>query len=150
SRRAALAAGGSATGWRAEQEISEDRRRRVEMVFAHRDGARARFVFLAPGRGRAPVITCDAYDVDVEVDPGVPADSLAQLLSWIHGRLAAGSDGAWAPVFVPRGARGSMLLRGRQRVTALGKRVETEFAAPGWRVEPLRWPSEASAVLAVH
>ena len=40
------------------------------------------------------MITGDAYDVDVEVDPGVPADAFAELLSWVHGRLVAGSDGA--------------------------------------------------------
>jgi len=72
--RAALAVGEGAAGWRIEQEISEDRRRQVDIVFAHREG-RARLVFVAPGRGRAPVITCDAYDVDVDVDPGVPTDA---------------------------------------------------------------------------
>jgi hypothetical protein len=43
-----------------------------------------------------------------------------------------------------------MVLRGRQRVTLLGKRVEANFAVPGWHVEPLRWPTEGSAVLAVR
>jgi hypothetical protein len=121
--RAALADGESPAGWRLEQEISEDRRRQVEVVFAHRDG-HARFVFVAPGRGHAPVITGEAYDVDVDVDSGVPADALGELLSWIHARLAAGSDGASIPVLVHRAVehavRGSMLLRGRQRVTLLG------------------------------
>src|SRR5262249_35637925 len=123
-------------------------------VFAHRGGARARFILLAPGRGRAPVITCDAYDVDVEVDPGVPADAFAELLSWFHARLTAGSDGAPAPGLAPRATehavRGPMLLRSRQRVTLLAKRVETHFALPGWHVQPLRWPADAGAVLAVR
>jgi len=123
------------------------------MVFTHREG-RARLSFMTPGRGRAPVITCDAYDIDVDVDPGVPADALGELLSWIHARLSAGWDGASAPVLVPRAVehavRGSMLLRGRQRVTLLGKRVEANLAVPGWHVEPLRWPTEGSAVLAVR
>jgi MoaA/NifB/PqqE/SkfB family radical SAM enzyme len=151
--RAALGAGESPAGWRIEQEISEDRRRQIDMIFLHREG-RARLVFLAPGRGHAPVITCDAYDVDADVDPGVPPDALAELLSWAHARLTAGSNGAPAPVLAPRAVehavRGSMLLRGRQRVTLLGKRVEANFAVPGWRVEPLRWPTEGSAVLAVR
>ena len=116
------------------------------MVFAHQDGSRARFVFVAPGRGRAPTITGDAYDVDVDVDPGVPADALAELLSWVHGRLAADSEGSSAPVLVPRAIEhagwGSM-LRGRQRVTSLAKRVEVHFAVPRWYVEPLRWPADA-------
>jgi hypothetical protein len=42
-----------------------------------------------------------------------------------------------------------MQLRGRQRVTLLAKRVALELAVPGWHVEPLRWPTESSAVLAV-
>jgi MoaA/NifB/PqqE/SkfB family radical SAM enzyme len=151
--RAALAAGESPAGWRTEREISEDRRRRVDIGFAHHSG-RASLVFLASGRGRAPVITCDAYDVDVDVDPGVPADILAELLSWVHARLATDSAGASTPALAPRAVehavRGSMLLRGRQRVTLLGKRVEADFAAPGWRVEPLCWPTEASAMLSVH
>ncbi len=149
--RAALAEGERPTGWRLEQEISEDRRRQVDVIFAHR-GGHARFVFTAPGRGHAPVITGDAFDVDVDVDPGVPADALGTLLAWIHARLAAGA--ASGPVLAPRAVehavRGSMLLRGRQRVTLLGKRVQANFAIPGWHVEPLRWPTEGSAVLAVR
>src|SRR5262249_10893243 len=101
------------------------------------------------GRGRAPVITGDAFDVDVEVDPNVPADAFEELLSWFHGRLAAGSDGTPAPVLAPR-AIGPTLLRGRQRVTVLAKQVESDFAVRGWRVEPLRWPADARAVLAVR
>jgi hypothetical protein len=42
-----------------------------------------------------------------------------------------------------------MLLRGRQRVTLLAKRAAADFALPGWHVEPLRWPTEDGAVLAV-
>jgi MoaA/NifB/PqqE/SkfB family radical SAM enzyme len=151
--RATFAGGETPAGWRPEREISEDRRRQVDVIFAHHDG-RARFVFTAPGRGHAPVITGDAYDVDVDVDPGVPADALGELLSWVHARLVAGSEGAAAPVLVPRAVehavRGTMLLRGRQRVTVLGKRVQADFAVPGWHVEPLRWPTEGSAVLVVR
>src|SRR5215831_18538697 len=95
--RAAIAEGESLTGWRFEQEISEDRRRQVDVIFARREG-HARFIFVASGRGHAPVITCDAYDVDVDVDPGVPAEALGLLLSWMHARLAAGSDDTSAPV----------------------------------------------------
>jgi len=84
----------------------------------------------------------------------VPADALGELLSWVHLRLAVGPDAASAPVLAPRAVehavRGSMLLRGRQRVALLGKRVEANFAVPGWQVEPLRWPTEGSAVLAVR
>jgi MoaA/NifB/PqqE/SkfB family radical SAM enzyme len=152
--RAALATGESAPGWRTEQEISEDRRRRIEMVFAHRDGTRARFAFVARGHGRAPLITADAYDVDVERDAGVPADAFAKLLAWVHGRLLAGSDGDSPPLLVPgaleRNGQGAMLLRGRQRVASLARRVERGFALSGWRVEPLRWPTDSTAELPVR
>jgi hypothetical protein len=152
--RSALAGGDLPSSWRLEQEISEDRRRQVEIVFTHRDGARARFVLIAPGRGRAPVITGDAYDVDVDVDPGVPADAFAELLAWFHRRLATGAHEGPAPVLAPRAVEhavhGSMLLRSRQRVAVLAKRVEAGFAVAGWRLEPLRWSTEVSAVLPVR
>ena len=95
------------------------------------------------------MITCDAYDVDVEVEGGVPEDDFPTLLKWVHARLAEASDGAAAPVLAAYAASDPMLLRGRQRVTLLAKRVSAEFVVPGWRVEPLRWPTEASALLSV-
>jgi hypothetical protein len=95
------------------------------------------------------MITCDAYDVDVEVDPGVPEDDFATLLKWVHARLAEASDDRSAPVLAPHSAGDPMLLRGRQRVTLLAKRVEAEFGVSGWHVEPLCWATEASAVVAV-
>jgi hypothetical protein len=154
--RAALATGKLPPSWRLQQETSEDRRRRVEIGFVHAAGARARFVLVAPGRGRAPMITCDAYDVDVEVDAGVPEDDFATLLKWVHARLAEQSDGSVlakggsAPVLAPYAASDPMLLRGRQRVTVLAKRVAAEFAVPGWQLEPLRWPTEDGAVLVIR
>jgi hypothetical protein len=151
--RAALAAGSARTlppAWRLEQEASEDRRRRVDVTFLHDAGARARFVFVAPGRGRAPMITCDAYDVDVELDAGVPEHDFATLLKWVCARLDESAVGGSAPVLAPYAASDPMLLRGRQRVTLLAKRVATDFAVPGWRVEPLRWPDDTTAVLAVR
>jgi hypothetical protein len=35
-------------------------------------------------------------------------------------------------------------------VTHLAQRVKAEFAVPGWQVDPLRWPTDAGAVLAVR
>ena len=147
--RTALATRNIPPSWRAEHESSEDRRRRIEIGFVHDGGARARFILVAPGRARAPMITCDAYDVDVEVDAGVPEDDFATLLKWVHARLTEVSDRSAAPLLAPHAASDSMSLRGRQRVTLLAKRVEAELAVPGWRVEPLRWASEGGAVLAV-
>jgi hypothetical protein len=147
--RAAVATRNIPPSWRTERESSEDRRRRVEMAFMHDDGARARFVLTAPGRGRAPMITCDAYDVDVEVDAGVPDGDFATLLKWVHARLVEASEGGSVPVLAAYTASDPMLLRGRQRVTLLAKRVAAEFAVSGWHVEPLRWPTESSALLAV-
>jgi hypothetical protein len=95
------------------------------------------------------VITCDGYDVDVEAETGVPEDDFVTLLKWVHARLAEASDGSAMPVLAPYAASDPMLLRGRQRVTALARRVAAEFAVPGWRVEPLRWPTEGNATLAV-
>lgn len=136
--------------WRIDRESSEDRRRQVEIVFAHETGSRARFVFVAPGRGRAPMITSDAYDVDVEADAGAPEDAFGLLLKWTHARLAEASDGASAPVLAPRAASEPLQLRGRQRVTSLARRVAEALAVPGWRAEPLRWVSETGAVLVVR
>jgi hypothetical protein len=95
------------------------------------------------------MITCDGYDVDVEADAGVPEHDFATLLKWVHARLAEAADGGSAPVLAAYAASDPMLLRGRQRVTLLAKRVTTELAVPGWRVAALRWPTESSAVLAV-
>jgi sulfatase maturation enzyme AslB (radical SAM superfamily) len=148
--RAGVSAGEVPAAWRIEREIAEDRRRRIEVVFAHQDGARVRFVLVAPGHGRAPVITADAYDVDVETDAGVPADALAELLGWVHGRLAAGADGSSRPALVTRDAEGAMLLRGRQRVISLAQQVGRRFAVAGWHVEPLRWPVQSTAELPVR
>jgi hypothetical protein len=53
-------------------------------------------------------------------------------------------------VLVTRDADGAMLLRGRRRVTSLARRVQREFAVPGWRVEALRWPTESAAELPVR
>jgi hypothetical protein len=79
----------------------------------------------------------------------VPEDDFATLLKWVHARLAEAPEGSSAPVLAPYAASDPMLLRGRQRVTLLAKRVAADLAVPGWRVEPLRWPTEASAVVAV-
>ena len=147
--RAAIAAGDVPPAWRTERESSEDRRRRVEIEFVHDRGPRARFVVVAPRRGRAPMITCDAYDVDVEMDAGVPEDDFATLLKWVHARLEEASDAGSIPVLAPHAASDPTSLRGRQRVTLLARRVEADLAVRGWRVEPLRWSSEGAAVLAV-
>jgi hypothetical protein len=95
------------------------------------------------------MITSEAYDVDVELDAGVPEHDFATLLKWVHARLEEASDGGGLPVLASYTTSDPMLLRGRQRVTSLAKRVAADFAVPGWRVEPLRWPTETSAVLAV-
>ncbi len=147
--RDAVAARDVPPRWRVEHESSEDRRRRVEIAYLHDRGARARFVFVAPGRGRAPMITCAAYDVDVEVDSGVPEDDFGTLLKWVHARLEESSDGGGVPVLAAYAVGDPMALRGRHRVTSLAQRVTSELAVPGWRVESLRWPSEDTAVLAV-
>lgn len=151
--RAALDAGSGAglpPAWSLEGERSEDRSRRVDLTFLHAAGGRARVAFTAPGRGRSPVITCAAYDVEAAVDAGVPEHDFATLLKWVHARLAEAPEDGCVPALAPRAVTDSMILRGRQRVALLAERVAAGFVVPGWRVEPLRWSSDVDAVLAVR
>jgi len=149
--RAAIAAGGLPEGWRVEHEVTEDRRRRIELVLAHAGGGRARLRFGAPGRAAAPVIRCGAYDVEAEAELGVAPEALAALLAWLHAQLAAGAEAGDAPALaddaVDRALRAAVLLRGRQRVAQLVARLQGRFRVPGWRLEPLRWPNETAAEL---
>ena len=150
--RAALAAGELPTGWRLARESSEDRRRQVELMFAHADGL-AQVAIVAPGRGRLPVLSAPPYDVDADAELGVPTDALAALLDWLRVHLVAGLDGAALTVAgdaVDRALRGAVVARGRQRVTQLVQRLQSRFAAPGWYLEALRWPSDTAAELTAH
>jgi hypothetical protein len=149
--RVAVAANELPAAWRLQQEITEDRRRRIEIVFAHETGALARLCFAPPGSGRAPVIGTASYDVDAGADLGVPPEALAQLLEWARGCLAAGLGAGSAPQLaddaLERAMRASALMRGRQRVTSLALRLQHRFAHPGWHFEPLSWPSEGTGEL---
>jgi MoaA/NifB/PqqE/SkfB family radical SAM enzyme len=144
--RAALAREEMAPSWRLLQDISEDRVRRVEIVLGHEAGAPVRLRFVPAGSGGAPVISSAAYDVEAEADLGVPLDALAGLLARVCAHLGAALDAAAAPVLasdaVERALHRSIMLRGRQRVTALAGRLHGRFARPGWHVEQLHWPSE--------
>jgi hypothetical protein len=152
--RAALAAGSCPASWRLQHEVTEDRRRRVELVFAHDSGASVRFMFAAPGQDGAAVITSDAYDVTAEADLTVPPQALRELLGWLRGQLAAGRDGAAQPALaddaVERAVRRSVILRARQRVALFAGRVQSRFARPGWWLEALRWPQADVAELTVR
>jgi hypothetical protein len=134
--------------------VTEDRSRRVEIVLAHQGQAPVRFRFAPPGRGRAPVIHTDAYDVDAEADLAVPLDALTQLFGWLQAQLSAGLGAAPAPVLaqdaIERAMRPSALMRGRQRVALLATRLHNHFAVAGWRLEALRWPNETAAELSVR
>jgi MoaA/NifB/PqqE/SkfB family radical SAM enzyme len=149
--RAALSADQLPPAWRLQHEVTEDRRRRVEFVFAHDTGASVRLSFVGPGRGQAPVIATHGYDVDGEADPTVPADALRALLEWVCERLAAAPDMPSAPMLaadaVQRTLRRPILARGRQRVTLLAGRLQNRFACPGWQLDNLRWPTETTAKL---
>jgi hypothetical protein len=151
--RAALAAGDLPAAWRFRQEVTEDRRRSVEMSFVHDGGQGVSLRFVRPGDGRAPVIRSDAYDVDAEADLAAPVEALAGLLEWAREHLAGAPEAA-APALaadaVERALRGAVLRRGRQRVGSLTERLHSRFAVPGWRLEPLRWPSESSGELVVR
>lgn len=145
--RAALAAGELPSGWRLEREITEDRRRRVEILLAHEGGGLARLTVVAPERGRLPVLQSAGYDVDADADLAVPPEALAGLFDWLRGHLA---DSRLAGDAADRALRGAVLARGRQRVAQLVGRLHGRFAVPGWRLERLRWPGEAAAELSAQ
>lgn len=149
--RAALAAGQTPPGWRLRQDSAADRRRRVELDFAHDTGALLHLRVAAPGSGRAPVIRSAAYGVDAEADLGVPGDAITTLLEWVHGRLAAAHDSSAAPALmgdaVAQALRHAVLQRGRHRVSVLAGRLHGRFALPGWSLDALRWPAETTGEL---
>ncbi len=152
--RAALAAQQAPPSWHLRQEVSEDRNRRVDIVMAHEAGALVRLRFVAPGSGRAPVISTGAYDLDVQADVEVPTGALVQLLDWVCAQLAAAPGAPAVCVLaedaVDRSLRASIMTRGRQRVTLLAGRLLSRFALPGWRLERLRWPTEANGEITAH
>lgn len=145
--RAALAAGALPDGWRVAHEITEDRRRQVEIVCAHRDGGGARLRFVAPGRGRAPALSGPEYDLDIEADLAVPRDALAALIDWLHATLAGDGAVVRHADALERAWRGAVLARGRQRVAAIATRLHGRFAVPQWRLEPLRWADDTTGEL---
>jgi len=147
--RAALGAGALPAGWRIQHEVTEDRRRRVELVFAHQSGGVLRATFCALGAARNAVITAAAYAVDVDADAALAADAVAALLDWLQARLAEAPDAAprLAGDAVDRALSGSTLTRGRQRVAALAGRLHSRFAVPGWRLDALRWPDDRTGEL---
>src|SRR5206468_2964966 len=76
--RAAFVANELPPPWRLQQEISEDRRRAVELSFVHDSGGLAKVGFVRPGSGSLAVISTADYDVEAEADLDVPLDALAQ------------------------------------------------------------------------
>lgn len=146
--RAALAAGDLPTGWRLQREISEDRHRRVEMELAHAAGGATQIRFGVPGSAGAAVMRSDEYEVSVDADLAVPGEALAVLFDWLLQQLA-GAEGSQRPLLaadaVDTALRGSVLRRGRQRVSSLVGRLQSRFALPGWQLGPLHWPDEAAA-----
>ncbi|MGH7785964.1 MAG: radical SAM protein, partial [Candidatus Binatia bacterium] len=98
--RAALAAAALPDGWTLQHEITEDRRRRIELRFAHRDGGALRLTIVAPGRGHLPILAGAAYEVEAEADLNVAPEALTALCDWLHAQLSAGAE----PGDVPRRA----------------------------------------------
>lgn len=148
--RAALAGGSVPDGWRLQQEITEDRRRRVEMVFTHAAGGGVRLTFSAAGRGRLPVLHSTAYDLDADADLAVAPDALAALFEWLRAQLAAAPDAPAVTLADDAGERAlhaSVLLRGRQRVAGIAARLHSRFARPQWRLDALRWPDDGTGEL---
>jgi MoaA/NifB/PqqE/SkfB family radical SAM enzyme len=144
--RAAMAAGQTLIGsWRVHQEVTEDRRRRVEITFLHDGGSLVRLTFVPAGRGTLPVISTSEYDVDAETDLNVPPEALTELLGWLRAQLSmALNPVVVADDAVARMLRSAVLARGRQRVAVLAGRLQNRFTLAGWYLEPLRWPSDAA------
>src|SRR5262245_49677445 len=109
--RATLAAQALPPTWHLQQEITEDRRRRVQIVSSHDGGGIVRLSFVAAGRGQAPVIETSTYDVDAEHDPSVAPAALVALLEWVCAQLGAAAELSSAPRLaadaVQRATRGS-------------------------------------------
>ncbi|MBX3025708.1 radical SAM protein [bacterium] len=147
--RQAFAAGAMPAGWRLEREATEDRRRRIEVTVAHpASGGQMRVTFVAPGRGQRPVLTSAAYDVAADADLAVPEEAIAALLDWLRTRLtSAGVEVTRADDAVARARRNALLAHGRQRIARLTSLLQHGFAAPGWRLDPLRWPHDTTAEL---
>ena len=129
--RAALAAGELPTTWRLARESSEDRRRQVELVFAHDTDGIARVASSRPGRGHLPVLSAPPYDVDVDADLGVSTDALATLLDWLRLHLAGGAGRR-------RRQRGRRRGRPRPARRRAGARPSTRDATGATPPEPLR------------
>ncbi len=145
--RQALATNGAADGWRMQQEISEDRRRQVEISFAHgASGGQVRLCFQRRGHAATPVLRSSCYDTSIEVDATAPRKAVADLLTWVAETLAG--DTATAPTLdeaaVAQLFDSPLLNRGRRRVAALSQQMKTRFSAPGWHLEPLHWPSSTA------
>jgi MoaA/NifB/PqqE/SkfB family radical SAM enzyme len=150
--RRALAAAGLPLGFSLEQEVTEDRRRLVELNLLHASGSRVRLRVVRSGGGRVPIIkAAGAYDVDAEADLDTPPESLSALFDWIGAQLAADLDASIAMELaedaVERAFRLPVMTRGRRRVAALAGRLQNRFAMPGWRLEQLSWPDETTGEL---
>lgn len=150
--RASSTANDLPESWKFVQEVTEDRRRLVEMDFVQTDGARLKLRFLRPGSGQNPIITTEAYDLEADAELGVAPDAFANLLDWLHSRLAEPFDAApsVADDAVERAFRRAALMRGRQRVGLRARKLESQFALPGWHLEPLRWPTDTTGEVVVR
>jgi MoaA/NifB/PqqE/SkfB family radical SAM enzyme len=150
--RSALSSNDLPMGWRLRQEVTEDRRRLVEMDFAHASGQAAKVRFVRPGAGRSPVIRTADYDVETVADLSLPLEALDALLSWLQAKLAIGAGVAVAleADAVERSLRGAAMARGRQRVGFLAERLQRRFDLRGWRLDALRWSEDAIAEILAH
>ena len=144
--RAALAAKELPGGWHLRREVTEDRRRSIELDFVHDPEAVVRFRFVPPGNAGNPVIRCESYDVEAIADLALSAAALSELLSWVESHLMAGvlppEAVCLAEDAAERALSSSVLTRGRKRVAFLAGRVHNRFALPGWELEQLCWPSD--------
>ncbi len=142
--RAALADGSLPQEWRLRQEITEDRRRQVEMDFVHSSGEPVRVRFCRPGTVANPVVRSDSYDVEVIAELSTPVEALRGLVDWLFARLQAVDTESpeLAADAIERSVSRAVFSKGRRRVELLAGRVQQRFALPGWDIERLSWPSD--------
>ena len=147
--RDALAAGGAPGGWTLRKEITEDRRRLVEMDFDHDSGQTVRLRFARPGTSSSPLIATPDFDLEASADVAKPVECVGDLLEWVRQRLADGSeaDVELRADAVEASVRSSAMARGRRKVTLLAGSVQSRFDLAGWQLGDLRWPDEGVAEL---
>ncbi len=147
--RDALAAESLPAGWRMCREVTEDRRRLVEMELEHESGQPLRLRFVRPGASSSAVVATRDYDLEAEADVAMPVEPLGEMLEWVRAGLDEATDETveLAPDAIECTLRSSLMARGRKRVMLLAARIQSRFDLRGWQLGELRWSAAGVAEL---